>query len=212
MFKQLVTNTTATLIPLAAAPATVSKKLGTKASRRAISFSLHTVAVFAMALAFQALTSVPAGASILAACLTPGGAVTNVGFDDPLRPCGPKDEVIRWEEVAAPEGVACPAYNAGMIDAALLEAGLDTSAGDPNVFFVTDDPGIINCFFETASGGLFFVEAKPSNAALFGAPDQINNDEFTTVQSLTDAQVLGCAAQIRLTLVWDRYCAPFLPD
>ena len=57
MVKQMVTFTTATLIALAAAPATVSKKVGIKASRRAISFSMHTVAVIAMALAFQGLTT-----------------------------------------------------------------------------------------------------------------------------------------------------------
>ena len=50
MFQQLVTNTTAPLLALAVAPATVSKNVGKKISMRAISFSLHTVAVLAMAL------------------------------------------------------------------------------------------------------------------------------------------------------------------
>ena len=72
MLKQLVINTTATLIALAAAPAAVSKNVGKKISMRAISFSLHTVAVLAMALAFQGLTTAPAGASELAACRTLG--------------------------------------------------------------------------------------------------------------------------------------------
>ncbi len=52
---------------------------------RAISLSLHTVAVLAMALAVQGLTTAPAGASVLAACVTPGGDLKNVGFDEPSK-------------------------------------------------------------------------------------------------------------------------------
>ncbi len=67
MFKQLVTNTTATLIALAAAPATVSTNVGKKISTRATSFRLHTVAVLAIAITITgfALTSAPAEAGAL---------------------------------------------------------------------------------------------------------------------------------------------------
>ncbi len=90
MFKQLVTNTPATLIALAAAPAAVSKNIGKEITVRAISFSLHTVAVLAMALAFQGLTAAPAGASTLTGCLTTGGDLINIALGAaPSQPCGP---------------------------------------------------------------------------------------------------------------------------
>ena len=113
MFKQLVTNTTATLIALAVAPATDSQNVGKKISMRAISFSLRTVAVLAMALAFQGLTTAPAGASTLAACLTPGGALTNLALgQDPARPCHMNDTLVVWEE--AEPASACPCDIRGM--------------------------------------------------------------------------------------------------
>ena len=106
MFKQLVTNTTATRLALAVAPATVSKNAGKKASRRAISISLHTVAVLAMALAFQGLTTAPAGASILTACLEDGELEDVAEGLSPLEPCDEDATQVTWGE--AGPGANCP--------------------------------------------------------------------------------------------------------
>ena len=179
MFKQLVTNTTAGLIALAVAPANVSKNLGKRISRRTISFSLHTVAVLAMALTFQGLTTAPAGAGTFTACLEEGKLKRVARGFLPLKPCGDEATQVSWDGVGGAS--VCPCDIRGAVGLAgwdgpgcvvvppfgvTVEVLLTALDGFPRVDVFADPGGfgecsIINDVFVTLGG----IEIGPEDQA-----------------------------------------------
>ena len=122
----------------------------------------------------------------------------------------------------------CPAFNAGMVDAAMMAT--DYSQQDPVVGGAGDSPAdaSIVCGWEAEPGSFFFVRVGiceetcgsgygKGEAELIGnsptspgpGPDYATQLR-TRVFNLTPAQQRACRAQVLQSFVWKQYCKPFL--
>jgi len=118
----------------------------------------------------------------------------------------------------AVDGRGCPAFNASMVDAAMLAA--DLSQVDPLVGNAWDSPmdGSIVCYWETnVSDGLkgwFYVQVEDGTAQVIGNEPYATSEVATARTAVFDlslAQQHACRAQVLQSFVWKRYCKPMLP-
>jgi len=118
----------------------------------------------------------------------------------------------------ASDAGGCPAFNASMVDAAMLAA--DLSQIDPLVGAAQDSPkdGTIICYWETnVSDGLkgwFYVQVEDGVAQVIGNEPYATSEVATArtaVFDLSPAQQHACRAQVLKSFVWQQYCKPLLP-
>lgn len=128
----------------------------------------------------------------------------------------------------AADGGGCPAFNAGMVDAAMLAT--DYSQQNPLIGGAEDSPAdaSIVCFWETDADASFFVRvgicegecgsgAGKGEAQIIGiSPDDLApGADYATllrtrVFNLTRAQQKACRAQVLRSFVWQQYCKPLM--
>ena len=140
--------------------------------------------------------------------------------------------VLSFTLIAVPayaaEGGGCPAFNAGMVDAAMLAT--DYSQQNPLIGGAEDSPAdaSIVCFWETVADASFFVRvgicegecgsgAGKGEAQIIGiSPDDLApGADYSTllrtrVFNLTRAQQQACRAQVLRSFVWQQYCKPLM--
>jgi len=108
----------------------------------------------------------------------------------------------------------CPAFNASMVDAAMLAA--DLSQVDPLFGGAEDSPkdASIMCWWAADGGGGFVVEVGNGEAQVIGLAPTPGDGETgklrTAVFDLSQAQQHACRAQVLQSFVWKQYCKPFL--
>jgi len=111
----------------------------------------------------------------------------------------------------------CPAFNASMVDAAMMAT--DLSQTDPLEGFAEDSPkdGTIICAWVTDATASFYVAVGVEDgvAQVFGTkPGAIPWEEGqlrTAVFDLSPEQQHACRAQVLQSFVWKQYCKPMLP-
>lgn len=114
----------------------------------------------------------------------------------------------------AANGGGCPAFNAGMVDAAMLTA--DLSQIDPLEGFAEDSPmdGTIACGWVADGDGAFIVEVGNGEAQVIGLAPTPGDGETgklrTAVFDLTPAEQHACRAQVLRSFVWQQYCKPLM--
>jgi len=128
----------------------------------------------------------------------------------------------------AADGGGCPAFNAGMVDAAMLAT--DYSQQNPLIGGAEDSPAdaSIVCYWETDAEASFFVRvgicegecgsgAGKGEAQIIGiSPDDLapGADYSTLLRTrvfhLTRAQQHACRAQVLRSFVWQQYCKPLM--
>ena len=140
--------------------------------------------------------------------------------------------VLSFTLIAVPayaaEGGGCPAFNAGMVDAAMLAT--DYSQQNQLIGGAEDSPAdaSIVCFWETDADASFFVRvgicegecgsgAGKGEAQIIGiSPDDLAPGvDYSTllrtrVFNLTPAQQRACRAQVLQSFVWKQYCKPLM--
>ena len=130
--------------------------------------------------------------------------------------------------VYASDGGGCPAFNSGMVDAAMMAT--DYSQQDPLIGGAQDSPAAasIVCFWETDADASFFVRvgicegecgsgAGKGEAQIIGiSPDDLAPGvDYSTllrtrVFNLSRAQQHACRAQVLQSFVWQQYCKPLM--
>ena len=167
---------------------------------RALSFSLHTIAVIAIALAFQGLTTAPAGASTLTACLEDGELEDVAQGLSPLEPCDDEATQVTWEVAGT-----CPCDIQGM-------AGL-AGWGRPECEVVNDPPLELSAELEGAGDRRPFALL---NADVPGDPRCITVDDADAVvddvSDLDGGEVAACFAdldELAISLGLVGGCSPF---
>jgi hypothetical protein len=147
--------------------------------------NLSLAAMLATALMVLGLTTAPAGASTLAGCVTPGGDIKNVGFDEPSKPCGRNDTLVVWEE--AEPASECPCEIRDMASWAGWH-GPSCDADDTTLVFRV----------LVASNDDSSPLARVSDDVTQGATCRTDNDRGTTVEvdDLEPDEVEACFADI----------------
>jgi len=111
-------------------------------------------------------------------------------------------------------GGGCPAFNAGMVDAAILAT--DFSQTGPLNGFAVDSPNdaSIVCGWVTETDSGFWVQVEDGVAQVIGnalppGPDETGKLRIA-VFDLSVAQQRACRAQVLKSFAWQQLCKPLM--